>query len=437
MRIAFFVNQFPSLSETFILNQVTGLVDRGHCVDIYASHRGMTDKAHPDVAAYRLLERCCFPDIPRRHVERYLTALRTLARHGLGNPKACARALFQRLRGKSKHSLNMLFMMEMFRHRKSYDVIQCHFGPQGLKAQLLRDLGVIAGPLVTVFHGADITSYVRRHGQDVYSELFEKGSFFLPISEHWRRKAIEMGCPPQKLRVHHMGISVNKFPYARRPMSSDGQVRIVTIARLVEKKGVEYAIRAVARLRGQGRMVEYRVLGDGPLRARLEQLVDELQIGQAVHLLGWRDEQEVRAALGESDILLAPSVTSSEGDQEGIPVVLMEALAMRARRRCPCRQADRADRAPGTLGGNGPGWPRVRRAELQRRQAERPAREAVSTPVGGIVGTVACRAGSGREIATRRAFVGTLDTAFRSVPRAFPPRSRCGGYTRRPCGVHI
>jgi colanic acid/amylovoran biosynthesis glycosyltransferase len=126
-----------------------------------------------------------------------------------------------------------------------------------------------------------------------------------------------------------MGISLSKFPlWPRRVAHEDATVRLLTVARLVEKKGVEYAIRAVAALReSTDRRVEYRILGDGPLRARLEGLVRELGVGDTVKLVGESDQAGVRTAMRRSDVFVAPSVVAEDGDMEGVPVSIMEAMA--------------------------------------------------------------------------------------------------------------
>ena len=89
-----------------------------------------------------------------------------------------------------------------------------------------------------------------------------------------------------------------------------------------------YGIEAVERVIGKYPDIEYRIIGDGPMRRELESLIAALNLGERVKMLGWRDQDEVLECMKDSDILLAPSVTGKNGDQEGIPVVLMEAMAM-------------------------------------------------------------------------------------------------------------
>jgi colanic acid/amylovoran biosynthesis glycosyltransferase len=208
-------------------------------------------------------------------------------------------------------------------------VLLCHFGPNGARMVELREAGLVQGRIATVFHGYDVSRHVARAGAAAYRELFERGDLFLPVSDYWRRRLVELGCPAERTVVHRMGIDLAKFPFTARRLAAPGEpVRLLTVARLVEKKGVEYAIRAVAALRREcGVPLRYQVIGGGPLRAPLERLVQELGVGDVVTLTGERDQDAVSRAMREAHVLLAPSVTASDGDMEGIPVVLMEAMA--------------------------------------------------------------------------------------------------------------
>jgi len=125
-----------------------------------------------------------------------------------------------------------------------------------------------------------------------------------------------------------MGVSPGMFQYKRREIEKGGMMRIVSIARLSEKKGLRYGIEAAAKLLRAGRKVDYVIVGDGPLKGTLVNQIEEAGISQAVRLVGWKNQRELAAILDESHILLAPSVTDEQGNQEGIPVALMEAMCM-------------------------------------------------------------------------------------------------------------
>ena len=96
---------------------------------------------------------------------------------------------------------------------------------------------------------------------------------------------------------------------------------------MTEKKGVEYGIRAVAEVVQKHQRVEYKIAGDGPLKGELQSLIRKLKVADNVELLGWKSQDEITELLQKSDILLAPSLTSENGSEEGIPGVIMEAFA--------------------------------------------------------------------------------------------------------------
>lgn len=333
MKILFIVNEFPALSETFILGQMTGLIDRGHEIDIYAARPRKENAIHSDVIKYRLLERTYYYDAATTGGNRDISAspgggtrriFRSLSIYG-----RILLTHFKHYRPGGYSSLSRLFReVHCLPWNSSYDIIHCHFGPNGERGLMLRDIGAIRGKLVTAFHGFDISLYLRQEGVDVYKRLFDAGDLFLPVSEYWKRRLIEIGCPEEKIVVHKMGVDCTKFRYSPRSIGSDGQIRLVSIARLVEKKGLEYGIRAVARLMTDYKNIQYTIIGDGPLKESLQKIIVESGFGDRIELIGWREQEEIIGFFEKAHILLAPSVTSVSGDQEGIPVALIEANAM-------------------------------------------------------------------------------------------------------------
>ena len=114
-------------------------------------------------------------------------------------------------------------------------------------------------------------------------------------------------------------------------INSDGEpIRILTVARLVEKKGLEYSIRAVAKVvnKHPKREIEYKIAGEGFLRDELKALILELGMDDKIKLLGWCDQDEVRKLFSESHIFILSSVTAESGDQEGQGLVLQESQAV-------------------------------------------------------------------------------------------------------------
>ncbi|MEE9302856.1 MAG: glycosyltransferase, partial [Thiotrichaceae bacterium] len=139
-----------------------------------------------------------------------------------------------------------------------------------------------------------------------------------------------LGCPEEITSIHHVGIDCEQFSFQSRSRKNGESTIFISVARLVEKKGLEYAIKAFSRLRFSSQEnfnFQYRIIGDGPLLESLQQLVTDENLGEYVLFLGSKTSEEVAFELGCAHIFLAPSVTASDGDMEGIPTVLMEAMA--------------------------------------------------------------------------------------------------------------
>jgi colanic acid/amylovoran biosynthesis glycosyltransferase len=322
------VGVFPTVSETFILNQVTGLIERGHDVQIVAGKVGRPAAIHDDIIRYRLMDRVHYStQLPDYHPRRLIAALPALANTVLRRQGHGARLVTSARFGFGAAPLELISDAAAFRGLEPFDVLLCHFGPMGVRAARLREAGVVSGRVVTVFHGSDVSAYVRRAGSRAYEHLFRTGDLFLPISDNWRRRLIALGCPGQRIAVHRMGIDCRRFAFAVHDARKGGPLRLVSVGRLLERKGVEYAIRAVAALVAAGLDMEYTIVGDGPLRGVLGQLIRELGLSERVKILGSIAHAGVASVLAHSHVMVAPSVTAANGDMEGIPVAMMEAMA--------------------------------------------------------------------------------------------------------------
>ena len=331
MRVACIVAKFPVISETFILAQITGLLERGHEVDIYAlnGRPQATSRLQPEVEKYGLLDRTYYvPWMPANYFLRALKGLVLLFAKCCKDPLVWLRALNVFKYGKQATSLELLYRTIPLLGKGAYDIIHCQFGTVGIKAIELRNLGALRGKLVVSFRGSDISKYPRQHGNDVYNRLFAIGDLFLPNCDHFKRRLARLGCDEKKIVVHRSGINCAKFALTPRPPLPNGSVRIITIGRLVEKKALDYSIRAVAKLAERNLNIEYKIFGDGPLRGELQQLIEELRLARTTKLLGSKHQQEITEILNDAHIFMAPSMTAKDGDQDGPLNVLKEAMAM-------------------------------------------------------------------------------------------------------------
>jgi glycosyltransferase involved in cell wall biosynthesis len=148
---------------------------------------------------------------------------------------------------------------------------------------------------------------------------------FLPVSDHIAGKAIARGFPPAKLCRHYLGIPLSGTTKKRSFASA--LPTIIFVGRMVEKKGLSYLLDACRILMDDGHAFELRIIGDGPL---LEQSRAQAQpLGERVAFLGRASPDFVRQELAAAQIVCMPSIEAADGDNEGLPIVSLEAQAAR------------------------------------------------------------------------------------------------------------
>lgn len=327
MKVGFFLLKFPLSSETFVLNQIVAFIEMGHEVEIIALQKGDMTNTHAAYTQYDLAAKTRWlQDEPvstgAKFRHRAVSTLR-----GLHRP-ATWQALNMKRYGHEARNLILSAICGNNAQPFSADVFIAHFGPAGVTAAKLRELGVIRGKIATVFHGIDISSRdVLSHYTPEYQQLFRRGDLMLPISDLWAKRLQGMGCPSAKIAVSRMGVNMERF--ALRPTKAPGDtLQIISVARLTEKKGLHVAIEACRQLKERGVAFHYRILGIGPWERRLRTLIEQYQLEGYVEMPGFKPSHEVKAMLDEADVFLLPSITGADGDMEGIPVALMEAMAV-------------------------------------------------------------------------------------------------------------
>lgn len=325
-RVAVIVGEFPVLSETFILRQITGLLDAGCDVDIYSLGRApREERTHPEVRAYDLRRRTTYLHPPAGSSARRQAA-GWLARALATAPGVTARALNPLREGRAGLTRSALYRLcALSARRGGYDVLHAHFGPVGNAVWYLSELW--RAPLVVSFHGFDFTTWPRQHRPGAYGRLFDAARLVTGNSRYSRDRLRELGCPGAKLRQINYAVDLADVPFRAREVRPGEPVRLLSIARLVEKKGLEYAIRAVGEVRRRHPDVQYDIIGDGPLQQRLGALAAGLGLEQSVTFHGACDGAYVQHMLDRAHLFVLSSVTAADGDQEGTPVSLLEAQA--------------------------------------------------------------------------------------------------------------
>lgn len=206
-------------------------------------------------------------------------------------------------------------------------LLHSHFGDASFSILKLKEKLDI--PKVTTFYGYDVSLPKRDPiWKERYERLFTMEDLFIVEGNFMKKCLIELGCPEDKVVVNHIGVDLRKLPFRPRRLNPGEKVKVLIAASFKEKKGIPYAIQAFAKVLANYPNMELRIIGDGPMRNEIIELIANLGIENHVKLLGYQPYQIYRSELLKCHLFMLPSVTAMNGDTEGgSPVAITEAQA--------------------------------------------------------------------------------------------------------------
>lgn len=320
------MSRFPKITETFILYEMLAAREAGACVEVFPLRREKTTKMHPEAVDF--VHRAHF--VPLLSLETIRDNLRML----LTNPLLWTRALWTIIRanlGSRRFLFGALIAFPMCvtlaRRMKQLQIdhIHAHFASHPTAAAwIIHQFSGI--PYSFVAHGSDL--HRDRH---MLSEKVRDAAFVVAISNYNRQIILEeTGAQnSDKVKVIHCGVKPEDFCQEDKlpPDTNSDVLHVLCIGTLHEVKGQKHLIDAVRTVVRNGVRLKLHLVGDGPDQQMLERRVNEAGLSSVVVFEGRRDRHEIIQLLQTADILVAPSVPTADGRREGIPVVLMEAMA--------------------------------------------------------------------------------------------------------------
>lgn len=217
--------------------------------------------------------------------------------------------------------LSMIFSTIKADSRLRPDVVHAHWAIPGGLAAYCNNL-VNRTPYVVTLHGADIHAMRSRLVRPVKRMILQRASAILPVSREGHDAVIDLAASLEDRTSEPVPMGVS--PVAR-PGEGDRSTRhFLFVGRVADKKGLDVAIGAVARVEGS----ELTVIGSGPMEEAARTLASRLGVAERVHFLGRQARPKVFEHLSTSAALLIPSIVAPDGDQEGTPVVLAEAMSL-------------------------------------------------------------------------------------------------------------
>jgi len=217
------------------------------------------------------------------------------------------------------------------------DIIHAHFGPSGQRFLLLKRFFKL--PLVTTFYGYDINQVVKQYPAWLakYQNLFHQGTLFLVEGNHMKKSLMFLGCPEDKILVHHLGVDLENIKFVPRKIEDEEEIRVLIASSFREKKGIPYAVDAFGQFKNSNPQIKISltIIGDSAedrFGDRQKQLIlDKIRrhhLQESVRMLGYQSHEVFIRELYNHHIFLSPSIHASDGDNEGgAPVSIIEASA--------------------------------------------------------------------------------------------------------------
>jgi glycosyltransferase involved in cell wall biosynthesis len=327
-RIAYLLKTYPKLSETFILNEILGLEKLGIDIEIFSLRRPADEPVHPSVAEVKAkvtympaclqIERRSTPPENCRVILAHLTVL-------CSHPYRYIRAaqFWQARQGKKWiRTFSRAVFLAAAMERGKFDHLHAHFA--NLPASVAEDVRRLCG----------ISYSFTAHAKDIYltepAELkrkIESATCVLTCTAYNQRylAALAPGATPIHLAYH--GVEVGRFDSSGDPSHQARTVPLVlSVGRFCEKKGFPYLIRACRILLDRGYRFQCRIIGFGELESTLRALIAELDLADCVRISGKMTQDEVIAVYRKATLFVLPCLVTDDGDRDGIPNVLMEAM---------------------------------------------------------------------------------------------------------------
>ncbi len=319
--ILFKISQFPTFSETFIVQNIVAAIEKGYEVKILVDQKNaISNSSQKDLLEkYKLQEKVItVKSIPKSQFRR----LRNLIWDTIKNPFLII-LFFKYIFLKRNLSYYFLYLIKEYHFLFEAKVIHVHFGDQFRPLHDLFDFGLFEGKIVVTFHGYDVEFLASKNMDDI-SLLNGFASYFIANSEFTKNRLISLGLNSEKIVVIFNGIDVSYNALVPKILSHE-PLRLISVGRLIEVKGHIFALKSILELVKIGYKVRYTIIGDGIEYNKLLSFVKSNGLEDTVIFLGQKTQSEIFEHLNSNEIFLFPSTKDSTGRQEAFGVASLEA----------------------------------------------------------------------------------------------------------------
>ena len=326
--IAIFVETFPTISETFILNQITDLINRGHTVKIFALRKGDRKVMHQNILGYDLFSQTYYKEVNyKSKLSRYFYFIKDCFYYKKRiNWKLLFRKFNVKKYGKKAVNLDFYLKNKWLLQKTDFDIIHAHFGHVG--SQLV-DVKIFYrnAKIVVSFHGYDIHPAKIKSYKTSYRELFNITDAVTCNTKYTANLLNRLNFNKEPIILP---VGLNTELFKRKTLTKGPDLfRLIFVGRLIALKGPEILIEIFQELFSRGHTnLELIIIGDGPQLDLVKKGAKEFQMENKVKILGKLTQERIREELSEADIFIFPGIVDKSGRAETQGLVIQEAQAM-------------------------------------------------------------------------------------------------------------
>lgn len=333
LNIAVVVGVFPTVSETFIVNQITSLIDKGHSVYIYSYQKTTPQKLHKSIIRYNLLDKVVYREKPPNGKVNKLRSFLLIMIKNFSNInwKLLFKTLNYSKYGKKAINLKTFYNRKFFVLHKKFDVVHVHFANNAQSIAKYKREGFLQdAKLVVSFHGYDINPSKIEAYKLQYRMLFEEANHFTVNTIYTKEILDKVNSSLTNVSILPVGLDSSLFRKKESKLKSLGGFKLVYCGRLVPFKGAMLLPTIIKELISRGfDDISLKIIGSGELKTQLDKEIDRLELSNTVEILGAMTQEDVIDVFNDSNAFILPGIYNKvDGRAENQGLVIQEAQAM-------------------------------------------------------------------------------------------------------------
>lgn len=327
MKIAYILSMFPKLSESFVLNEIVGQLKNGNEIFILSLDNPTEHIIHDEFEKYMIEERTYYfkwENLLKISKISFLKFLLSNIVHDLLNLNVPVNSI--QMTKYPINSIKIAYFATIFKN-ENIDLIHTHFAPMGYYAYKLSNLLKIPYTLTT--HAYDI--YKNPNNTEL-KKIMNEASSVITISEYnknYLANELQINSPIEVVRcgIEHVKFNNKERGYLHN-LHNSHNIKILSVARFVEKKGLNYLIKSIPLVTKEFENCEFIIVGSGELEESLIKLTHDLNVENYVSFEGNVSDSKLLQYYSCTDIFVLPCIIAENGDRDGIPVSIMEAMSL-------------------------------------------------------------------------------------------------------------